>query len=143
MNPADTVKAITTNLVDVVEAQGIGLSSQAMDEGKNIPASLLPLAEIAYLGERFEYTHGQRAGYAEVEYLLRVFLHQRDALSLMTQQQTWVHRIREALTVESLNQGGLSTSRPVTRVDLKGVRTERKRNLSVINYRIVVRYREG
>jgi hypothetical protein len=142
MSNMDTVKAITDNLQAVLQTEGIKFSRKAYDDEKAIPASLVPFGQIFYRGENFEYTHGQRPGYAEGEFKLRVVLRGRNPADLMRSQQEWVHKIRGALTVDALNVGDLASTGYVSRVVTKGVDIENRENFAFLNYMVAVRYRE-
>ncbi len=142
MGNADTVKAITDNIRSVLKATGIHFSPNIYEDEKNVPASLIPYGRILYKGETFEYTHGQKAGYAEAGFTIRVLLKDRDHAAMLSAQQMWVHRIRESLTVGSMNTGALAGSRYVTRVTSRGVGVENGVYLSSLVYTVAVRYRE-
>lgn len=142
MGNADTVKAITDNIRSVLKSTGIHFSPNIYEDDKNVPASLIPYGRIFYLGEEFEYTHGQRAGYAEAGFTIRVLLKERDHGSMLSAQQMWVHKIRESLTVGSVNTGALAGSRCVTRVTARRVGVENGVYLSRLIYTIALRYRE-
>jgi len=139
---ADTVKAITDNIRSVLKVTGIHFSPTIYEDEKNVPASLIPYGRILYKGETFEYTHGQKAGYAEADFTIRVLLKDRDHAAMLSAQQMWVHRIRESLTVGSMNTGALAGSRYVTRVTARGVSVENGVYLSSLVYTVAVRYRE-
>ncbi|MBI5560558.1 MAG: hypothetical protein HY883_04730 [Deltaproteobacteria bacterium] len=143
MANTDTVNAITDNLHAALQGQGIKFSRKIFEDEKSIPASLIPLGEIFYRGEGFEHTHGQRPGYAEIDYLIRVILNVRDHADSMREGQMWVHKIREALTVATLNTGDLAAMKYVSRVTADRVELENRGNHSFLNYRMRVRYREG
>lgn len=140
----DTVKAITDNLETVLKKQGVNFTRKTFDDEKNIPASLIPLGEIRYQGEAFEYTHGERPGYAEAEYALKVVLREREGHDMMREQQKWAHLIRAALTVAALNIGSLVTSKLVSRVTTEavGVDNSRTDGIAALLYTIKIRYRE-
>lgn len=142
MGNFETVKAITDNLQKILQAEGVKFSRKAYDDEKSIPASLIPFGGIFYQGEDFEYTHGQRPGYAEVVFRLRVVLKERSPAGLMRSQQQWVHAIREALTVNALNVGDLASTKYVSRVVIKGVDIENRENFAFLNYTAAIRYRE-
>ncbi|MEE9615278.1 MAG: hypothetical protein V3W31_10090 [Thermodesulfobacteriota bacterium] len=142
MANVDTVKAITDNLEVVLRGEGIKFSRKVYEDEKSIPASLIPFGRIFYRGESFEHTNGQKPGYVEIEYLASVVLREKDAADLIRRQQEWVHRIREALTVDALNTGELAASKYVSRVDTTGVDMERRDTLAFVNCKITVRYRE-
>lgn len=142
MGNAETVKAITDNIRSVLKSTGIHFSPNIYEDDKNVPASLIPYGRIFYQGEEFEYTHGQRAGYAEAGFIIRVLLKNRDQGSMLRAQQMWAHKIRESLTVGSVNTGALAGSGYVTRVTARGVSVENGVYLSRLIYNVAVRYRE-
>lgn len=143
MSNLDTVLAITDNLRTVLEGLGICFSEKAYDDGKSIPASLLPLGEILYTGESFEYTHGQRPGYAEAEFTLKVTVSGRSQTGAVRSAQSWIHGIRDALTADTLNTGTLAAARSVSRAEIKGVAVKGGESVTTIHYRVAVRYREA
>jgi hypothetical protein len=138
----DTVKSISDNLQTVLEAQGIKFSRKSFEDDDQIPASLLPYGEIYYTGEEFEITHSQRPGYADIIYNLRVVLGERNPIDVMRHQQEWVHKLRDALTVNALNVGDLASSKLVALVDTATVSVENEAVRSALNYQVRVRYRE-
>jgi len=138
----DTVKSITDNLQTVCQGEGIKFSRKTYEEPKDIPASLIPLGEIFYNAETFEHTHGQKAGYAEIDYTLRITFKERDSQVLMRKQQEWVHKLRDALTVNALNIGNLASSQLVSWVNTESAETEDEIDWSRVNYLIKIRYRE-
>ena len=138
-----TVKSITDNLQSVLKTQGIHFDRKVFEDDKNIPASFFPCGEIFYNGEEFEYTHGERPGYAEINYGLRVMLQERDPVDAMREQQKWAHKIREALTVSAMNVTDLAASKLVSRVTTEAVDVDNLSARAVLNYRLKVRYREA
>ena len=142
MSGAETVKAITDNLQGLLRSQGIQFTREVFEEVTHIPASLLPLGQIFYQGEDFEYTHGERPGYVEAIFLVRVLLRERDPQSKIRAEQTWVHRIRDSLTVDSLNTGSLSESKPVSRITISRATIDHIGHTAVLNCTIRIRYRE-
>ena len=142
MSNFDTVSAITDNLQEALKKQGIHFSKSGFDDLGSIPASQLPLGRIFYAGESFEYAHGQRPMYGEVEYSVRVLLAEKDPADMMREQQRWTHRVRDAMTIEALNAWELSIGRPVSRVTVAGVSVDNDRHTASLVLRTVVRYRE-
>ena len=143
MGNADTIKSLTDNMQTVLQAQGIKFARKNLENIKDIPSSLLPYGAILDKGIEFEYTHGQRAGYAEQNFLIWVVDRERNDKVNMRQIQEWLQKIRGALTVNALNIGDLVTSKLVSRVTTVDTDTEhREDGLSVLNYLVSVRYRE-
>lgn len=144
MGNLETVKFITDNIETVLKGLGIHFVRKTFEDEKNIPASLLPLGEIRYQGEVFEYTHGERMGYIEAEFALRVTIAERDTVDMMRAQQKWAHSIRGALTINALNIAGLVTSKYVSRVTTAAVEVDNARTdgVAALGYQLMVRYRE-
>ena len=141
----DTVKSITANLKTVLQSQGIKFDTKIYDDYESIPSGKLPLGGIIYEGENFEYNHGQRAGYAEIQFLINVIVSETNNEIMTRKMQEWVHKIRSALTVIALNIGDLASSKLVSRVVTidEGVDVEAKTTtISLLSYPIDVRYRE-
>lgn len=143
MSNTDTVSAITENIRSALNRQGIVFEPKAVDDESGIAASRRPLGQVFYLGEAFEYAHGQRPGYIEAEFLIKVVLGRDDDAGLIRGQQKWAHRIRGALTVEALNTGKLSETKYVSRVGAREVRVENEAKGSRLLCGISVRYRES
>ena len=137
-----TIKSITDNVQSVLQGQGIKFSRSTFEDEKNIPASLLPFGEIYYKGEDFQYTHGQRPGYAEANFLVKVVLQDRDSAGLIRSTQKWMHLLRDALTVNSLNEGDLAGTKLISLAAIEGVDVENKGDMAVLGFKVKVRYRE-
>jgi hypothetical protein len=137
----ESVRAITENLRRTLEAKGIRFQAAHGEDDHPTQASLLPAGLIFYSGESFEYVHGQRAGYAEAEYRVRVIFREKDAGGIAAERQKWGHTIREALTVDSLNTGVLAGARPVSRVVVANIKAGETKGLSALNCTVIVRYR--
>ena len=137
-----TIKSITDNVQSVLQGQGIKFSRSAFENEKNIPASLLPLGEIYYRGEDFQYTHGQRQGHAEADFLLKVVLQDRDCAGLIHSTQKWTHLLRDVLAVNVLNSGDLAASKLVSLVTVERVEVENKGDMAVLGFKVKIRYRE-
>lgn len=137
-----TIKSITDNVRSVLQAQGIKFSRSTFEDEKNIPASLLPLGGIYYRGEDFQYTHGQRPGYAEADFLVKVVLQDRDSAGLIRSTQKWMHSVRDALTVNAINIGDLAVSKPASLVTVERVDVENKGDMAVLGFKVKIRYRE-
>lgn len=142
MSNFDTIDAITDNLQGVLKKLGVNFARETFEDLNAIPASLLPHGQIFYEREDFEYAHGQKPEYANALFRLRVIIAGQDARLLIREQQKWVHLIREALTVNALNIGGLATSKLINMVSTENVEIENMTAKAALNYRVAVRYRE-
>ncbi|MFZ3073278.1 MAG: hypothetical protein WA162_08545 [Thermodesulfobacteriota bacterium] len=136
------IKSITDNVQSVLQGQGIKFSRSTFEDEKNIPTSLLPLGEIYYIGEDFQYTRGQRAGYAEANFLVKVVLQDRDSAGMIRSTQKWVHSMRDALIVNAFNIGDLAVSKLVSLVTVERVDIENKGDVAVLGFKVKIRYRE-
>jgi len=141
VNRFETINAITENLRGLLEKEGLYVERDNFGEDKNAPAGLFPSAQLYYEGEDFEYTHGQRAGYAEATFRVRLLLRKRDVQEMIAEEQRWTHRIRDAISVNALNMGAVAASTPVSRVETRSVKVERKGQVSRLDYVLVIRYR--
>lgn len=142
MGNFDTVSAISKNLKSVLRSQGLKFTLKSYGDKSSVPASLIPLGEIDYRGESFEYTHGQRAGYVEASFGVSVTLSERNAASLVREQQEWIHKLRAAITVGALNVDALLASKLVSFVEHGAVNIESSGRLSLLSMELRVRYRE-
>ena len=137
-----TIKSITDNVQNVLRGQGIKFSRSTFDDEKSIPASLLPLGEIYYRGEAFQYAHGQRPGHAEADFRVKVVLQDRDFAGLIRSTQKWTHSVRDALAVNVVNIGDLAVSKLVSLIIVERVDVENKGDMAVLEFKVKIRYRE-
>lgn len=144
MSNFDTVSSITDNLETVLKKLGINFVRKTFADLKDIPASSLPLGEMRYSGEIFEYNFGEKPKYAEAGYDLRVVLSERDMRDMMRGQQKWAHLIRDGLTMAALNIGALASSKLISKVSTEAVEADNSRadGIASLTYRIRIRYRE-
>lgn len=143
MGNFDTVTSITENMQRALMAEGVRFPLKTFEDERSIPASLFPFGELFYAGEAFEQTHGERPGYVEAAFLVKVVLNAVDPAGAVRSQQDWVHRVRGALTTEALNTGGLSSARPVSRVTVDRAEVDNTGSTSSVTLRVEVRYRES
>ncbi len=138
MANADTVKAITANLAAILTGLGFKVEDLSFDPSM----ATTPVCVILYEGEEFEYGHGQRPLYSEVKYLLKILLNDPKPGTSRDKYATWVHAIRDAVTVNALNTGALAASKLVSLVNTTDVAITYEPPVSTIDYRLNVRYRE-
>ena len=143
MSDIDTVKSITDNVETVCKAQGIIFMRETYDDIKEIPGGHFPHGQIYDEGVEFEYHHNQRSGYAEIIFLIRVVIKERDSRTRMRELQIWRHKLRDALTVNALNIGDLVSTLLVSRVTTDLVENESTSEIAQMNYTVKVRYREA
>ncbi len=136
-----TANEITRNLSTILEKEGLALH-HGTGHLPHTPGRS-PAGRVLYLGEDFQPTHGERPGYAVAEFRLEVVLRERATDEPVVALQDWIHRIRDCVSPSSLNVGSLSATRPVVRVDTKGVRVEEKEGWWRVMYGLAIRYREN
>jgi len=130
------------SVLTVLRAEGISFSRKTYGYESAVPASLMPYGEISYTGESYEYTHGQRAGYAEAGFMLKVVLRERDPMLMTEEQQRWAAKLRSVIAPDALNTGALAESKLVSRADVAAVGVENRESRSILSTQISVRYRE-
>ena len=138
MTNSDTVKTITANLAAILAGLGFKVEDLSVDPSM----TTAPVCVILYEGEEFEYGHGQKPLYNEVKYLLKILLNDPKPGTSRDKYADHVHAIREAVTVNALNTGGLATSKLVSLVNTTDVAITYEPPVSTIDYRLNVRYRE-
>lgn len=138
MGNSDTVKAIAANLSSILEGLGLKIEDMSFDPSM----STTPVCVVLYEGEEFGYGHGQKPLYNEVRYLVKVMLSDSKPGSSRDKYATWVHAIRDAMTVNALNTGGLAASKLVSFVATTDVAVTYDPPIGTIDYRLSVRYRE-
>lgn len=139
----DTVEAITDNLESLLKGFKITVEREYTEELKNIPLSKLPLAQLFNTEEDFEYTHGQKPEYSELEFLVRVLLSRdKGSINSMRNHQRKAHEIRDGITINALNIGDLISSKLVSRVTSDSLRYRREDDLNIMDYTLRIRYRE-
>lgn len=139
MANSDTVKAITANLTAILDGLGFKIEDLSADPSM----TSTPVCVILYEGEDFEYAHGQKPLYSEISYLLKILIKNSRPGTSREKYAQHIHAIREAVTVNALNTGTLSTSKPVSLVNTTEVTITYEPPVSTIDYRLNVRYREA
>lgn len=144
MSNFDTIVAITDNLEAVLRGMGINFTRKTYEDMASIPTSLFPVGEITYNGESFEHPSGQRSGYAEADYRLRVILREAEAKDMQRVQMKWIHLIRDGLTVNALNIGSLVSSKLISNAITEAARPNNTQTdgIGAVEYDIKIRYRE-
>ena len=142
MSNFDTVKSITTNIETVLKGQGAEFLPAVIEDLELIPLSTIPCGQIFYRGEQFEYGHNEKPEFAEIRFLLRIILRDRDPRNLTRDAQDWTHRVRDGLTLPALNVGDLAASKLVSRVTTESVEVEYNGDRAVLGCATLVRYRE-
>ncbi len=138
MANSDTVKVITANLAAILAGLGFKVEDLSVDPSM----TTTPVCVILYEGEDFEYGHGQKPLYNEVKYLLKILLNDSKPGTSRDRYAQYVHAIREAVTVNTLNTGGLAVLKLVSLVNTTDVAITYEPPVSTIDYRMNVRYRE-
>lgn len=142
MSNFDTISAITDNIETVLKNLGINFTREVYDNVDSVPASILPHGRIFYVSESFEYPYGQKPAYADAVFRATIILMNRDALGMIRDQQKWAHNIREAITVNALNVGSLSTTKYVSLASITSIDIDNTADKSALDITIQIRYRE-
>lgn len=145
MASIDTVQAITANLKEILEkGAGLKFANKVYEGDTAIPSGFLPLGQIFYQGEDFEYIHGQRPGYAEARFLIRVIHQESNPEKLMRELQELLHKVRASVSaVDALNINDLLTSKEVSRVISESDEINNRAESSILSYQVLIRYRES
>lgn len=138
-----TITAITANIESALKNEGLNVTRKPLDERASLPAGLMPLAQVFYDGESFGNPFGERPGYSEAAFTIRIILPERPDCASPGEEQMWAHQAREALRPSALNSGELATSRPVTAVVVPGFRVQGAGGFSKVTVEVRVRYRES
>lgn len=139
----ETISAITDNIEAALKAEGLNVTRKALDLSRALPAGMMPLAQVSYGGERFESQFGERPGYSEARFTIKVIMPEQDGSLAMIEEQRLAHQVRSAMTDSALNGGVLSSTRPVTAVRIPGFGVEGSGGFSKISVDVNVRYRES
>ncbi|HEY4706309.1 MAG TPA: hypothetical protein VII64_02545 [Thermodesulfobacteriota bacterium] len=143
MTGFETIGAITNNIEEALRGLGFKFTRKAIEGEESIPAGLLPLARIYYLGERFEDGFGERPLYVDAGFLVRVSFASKEITQLVMEQQRAAHQIREALTIDALNSGALSETKNVSRVAIEECAVRNRGGIPELEMKVAVRYREA
>ncbi len=135
-----TIHEITRNLLNILEKEGLRIHHGGVDKTPHTPAGV-PLVEVLYLGEGFGFNHGEGPIYSVAEFVLKIALREKPTEESMVTLQSWVHRIREAVSPSSLNAGSLSATRQVLRVETKEVKVDHSDGCWMVRYQLAIRYR--
>lgn len=141
MTGYEIVAALTDNMEAVLRSLGMNFTRKSFEAHEGIPAGLLPLGEIFYTGESFEQSLGQKPGYAEAVFLIRVTIPTGEPSAVIREEQKAVHAIRDALTVDALNVNALSDARSVSWVKIEKAEANVRSNRPEVSVRASVRYR--
>lgn len=139
----ETVAAITDNIEAALSSGGLNVTREATDAGGSVPAGQLPVAQVSYKGEIFEDTFGERPGYAQARFMIKVILPGQDGPTAMAGEQKYAHQVRSAMTCTALNAGELAATQPVVSVRIPGFEIEQSGSLSKVSVDVNVRYRES
>ncbi len=142
MSNVDTIISITENIRAAAQVEGILLSPKTGAQARNVPASVMPAGEIVYIGEAFEDSYGERPHYVTAGFLISVEFPERLMEDVMRAQQVAAHKLRGALTINSLNTGALIASKPISSVRITEVQAQMKDDIGSMSCMVAVRYRE-
>jgi hypothetical protein len=121
----------------------LNVTRKALDLSGSLPAGLMPLAQVSYNGESFESPFGERPGYSEAGFTVKIILPEQPDCPGRIDEQMWAHKAREAITDAALNNGELALAKPVTGVRIPGFSVASGGGFSKVSMDIKVRYRES
>jgi len=139
MSNLDTIKAIEDNLSAIILAQGFMLEDSSEDQKRRTK----PLCALRHTGEEFGDEYGQKPDYNDIRYTLRISF--SDSAPGTTRDKTaeYAHKIRNNVTVNALNVGGLVSSKLIFHVAHEGYSiTGEGPPETEMEYRLRIRYRE-
>lgn len=139
----ETISAMTDNIEAALKAEGFSVTRRALDDSRSLAAGMMPLAQVLYKGESFESPFGERPGYSEARFTIKIVLPAQDGSQAIAEEQRLAHMARNALTESALNAGGLAAARPVTGVKIPGFDIENNGGFSKISIDVNARYRES
>jgi hypothetical protein len=138
----DTVTAITANLTKLLKQQGAKFTLEAYEDTTKIPASILPHGLIQYLGEVFDQEHGQRPSWNEIKFKIRIVFKSTSADVVIRDQQEWMHKIRDNVTVNAMNIDDLASSKLVSWIKIEEGDVDNQLDRSILEAFMMIRYRE-
>lgn len=140
MSNADTVKAISTNILKVL-SETIGW--QLEDDGVNPDADFKnPVARIEFQGEGFESIHGERPDYADANILIQVMFAERIPDTARDKAQEYIHAIRDNVTIDNMNVDELANTNLVSHTFTDSNNVTYDEPIVTINYQMRIHYRE-
>lgn len=141
MSNYDTINAITVNLRTVLAGLGLQVEEGGFSADPTFTTS--PGCRVRYPFEEFHDTFRQRPSACEARFEIEIYVNDADPQTRKQKQQQWVHAVRDAVTVDALNTGGLAASKLVSAVRSEEPEISYSWPLSTIRYRLNIRYREG
>ena len=143
MANTDTSLAILDNVKKVLNQTDLSWDYISFENEENVASSQYPRGTINFTDTDFEQTFGERPSYAEDVYEFKGWFRVKNQEDITRKKVTFVHTVRDALTVNALNIGALATSKLVSQVGIDDVSTESISN-DVITITVTerIRYRE-
>ena len=132
-----TICEITRNILSTLEKEGL---YAAIKGAEGVGTSHLS-AGLIYGGESFNRGYGAAPSYSVAAFSLELTLSRDGAERSLFELQQWVHRLRDAITVDALNGGTLSDIRPVVSVWVEDIRVEQAGQGVRLRCNLSVRYR--
>ncbi|MDH4101734.1 MAG: hypothetical protein OEV28_14310 [Nitrospirota bacterium] len=138
MSNADTVKAIVANVGLILT--GLGLKVE--DASANPDLTTSAAAQILYESEQFENAFGQKPYYNTAGLVIKISFSDKAPATSRGKQVDWVHGLRDAITVNTLNVNALVASKLVSAALHNGAQVTYDAPVTTIDYKLDVRYRE-
>ena len=142
MGNFETVVSITANLTKLLKQQGAKFTLEAYEDVTKIPVSILPHGLIQYLGEVFDQEHGQRPSWNEIKFKIRIVFKSTSADVIIRDQQKWMHKIRDNVTVNAMNIDDLASSKLISWVKIEEGDVDNQVDRSTLECFMLIRYRE-
>lgn len=134
------VQAIITNLETIVGTTlGFKLEYNIKDDPD---VDTTPGAIILYLGEVFEESFGEKPLYNEIAFLILIKFTEDTPGLIRDKAVTYIHKLREGITIDLLNVGDLAATKIVSRVTHEGADLDNEQPVNQIDYSLSIRYRE-
>lgn len=137
MSNADTVNAVITNISAILVTLGYPVEDTSAS-----PTLSSPFSQIHYNGESFDNEYGQRPEYNDIKLMIRVQFQKTTPAISRPLQVAVTHKLREGITVDTVNVGALLTSKLVSFVQHQGDDVIPDDTVSIINYNLIIQYRE-
>ena len=143
MSNADTAKYIKTNIRSILTALG-----WKIDDLSTIKSDMSgydgshPACMLILTGEDFEENYGEAPLYNELSFTIAFAFKYDDQDSANTKAIDFAHALRDGIKTSTLNVAGLATTQYVSNVDHAGYIPDYQAPACVVNYRLIVRYRE-
>lgn len=102
-----------------------------------------PQFTVAYSGTDFENNYGERPNYDNSTFVVRIKYLDANMRGLHETIIKSIHLVKQAMTIDALNVGDLTTSKLVRRVSVGKATMTSEPPSVIVSIEVTVRYREG